>query len=58
MDTIVDEVKLWNTPLVGAFLLWKFTQGYTENHPSGEAPIGLLHFIALSPSYPLEEFLP
>jgi hypothetical protein len=47
MESIVEEVRLWNTPLVGAFLLWKFTQGYTENHADGDSPIGLLHFIAL-----------
>jgi len=46
MGILIDEVKLWNTPLVGAFLLWKFTKGYCDNHPHGDAPIGLLHFIA------------
>ncbi len=48
MGNLVEEVKIWNTPVIGAFLLWKFTQGYCKNHPSGDAPIGLLHFIALS----------
>ena len=47
MDTLVEEVRVWNTPIVGAFLLWKFTEGYISNHPSGDAPIGMLHFIAL-----------
>lgn len=42
---LVEEVKLWNTPLVGAYLLWRFTQGYSNGHPNGEAPIGLLHFV-------------
>lgn len=46
MGQLVDEVKLWNTPIVGAYLLWKFTQGYCEGHPNGDAPIGLLHFLA------------
>ena len=46
MGELVDEVKLWNTPLIGAFLLWRFTQGYCKNHLYGDAPIGLLHFIA------------
>jgi hypothetical protein len=46
MGQLVDEVKQWNTPLVGGFLLWRFTQGYCESHPLGEAPIALLHFIA------------
>ncbi len=42
---LVEEVQLWNTPLVGAYLLWRFTQGYCKGHPNGEAPIGLLHFL-------------
>lgn len=46
MGILINEVKLWNTPLIGAFLLWKFTKGYCDNHPHGDAPIGLLHFIA------------
>lgn len=46
MGQIVDEVRQWNTPLVGGFLLWRFTQGYCESHPAGEAPVALLHFIA------------
>ncbi len=46
MGMLIDEVKLWNTPLVGAFLLWNFTKGYCDNHPYGDAPVGLLHFIA------------
>lgn len=43
---LAEEVRLWNTPLFGAYLLWEFTNGYQEDHPSGEAPNGLLHFIA------------
>lgn len=46
MGQLVDEVKLWNTPIVGAYMLWKFTQGYCDGHPNGDAPIGLLHFVA------------
>ncbi|MEK4369618.1 three component ABC system middle component [Paenibacillus sp. FSL R5-0473] len=46
MGRLVDEVKLWNTPILGAFILWRFTQGYCAGHPNGDAPIGLLHFVA------------
>lgn len=46
LGKLVDEVKLWNTPIIGAFLLWRFTQGYCSGHPHGDAPIGLLHFLA------------
>jgi hypothetical protein len=46
MGQLVEEVKPWNTPLVGAYLLWRFTQGYCNGHPHGDAPIGLLHFVA------------
>ena len=48
MGQIVDEVRLWNTPVIGAFLLWKFTVGYRDTHPSGDSPVALLHFIALA----------
>ena len=48
MSVLVEEVRIWNTPIVGAYLLWSFTQGYVENHPHGESPIGLLHFIAMA----------
>lgn len=48
MGKLVDEVKLWNTPIIGAYLLWKFTQGYCNGHPHGDAPIGLLHFVAIA----------
>jgi len=46
LGQLVDEVKQWNTPIVGAYLLWMFTKGYCGGHPHGDAPIGLLHFIA------------
>lgn len=46
MGQVVEEVKVWNTPAVGAFMLWKFTCGYVNNHPTGDSPIGLLHFVA------------
>lgn len=46
LGKLVDEVLLWNTPIIGAFLLWRFTQGYCNGHPHGDAPIGLLHFLA------------
>lgn len=46
MGEIADEVKLWNTPTIGAYLLWRFTVGYCNQHPDADAPIGLLHFVA------------
>lgn len=46
MGKLVDEVREWNTPIVGAYLLWRFTQSYVNNHPSGDAPVVVLHFIA------------
>lgn len=46
MGQIVDEVRQWNTPVIGAFLLWRFTQGYRDAHPNGDAPVALLHFLA------------
>lgn len=47
MSDLIEEVRIWNTPIIGAYLLWKFTVGYMENHPNGDSPIGLHHFIAM-----------
>jgi hypothetical protein len=46
LGQLVEEVKLYNTPIVGAYLLWEFTKGYLRGHPNGDAPIVLLHFVA------------
>jgi hypothetical protein len=43
---LVEEVRTWNTPLIGAYQLWQFTLGYCQARPDGDAPVGLLHFIA------------
>jgi hypothetical protein len=45
-SVLAEEVRLWNTPLYGAYLLWDFTTAYCAAHPSGDAPVGILHFIA------------
>ena len=47
MVDLVEEVKQWNSPSVGANLLWKFTLGYCDKHPVEDAPVALLHFIAI-----------
>ena len=47
MNDLVAEVQEWNSPIIGAFLLWRFTQGYSEAHSSADAPVALLHFMAL-----------
>lgn len=46
MSNLVEEVKIWNTPVVGAYVLWRFTQGYTDHHSDGRSPVLLLHFLA------------
>ena len=48
MGQLIEEVKIWNTPIVGAYMLWSFTQGYCKGHSNGDAPIGLLHFVAIA----------
>jgi hypothetical protein len=47
MGKLIEDVREWNTPTVGAYILWRFTKGYIDNHPSGDAPIAILHFIVL-----------
>jgi hypothetical protein len=46
LGELAEDVKLWNSPAIGAYLFWRFTTGYCEAHASGDAPVGLLHFIA------------
>jgi len=46
LGELADDVKLWNNPAIGAYLLWRFSSGYCDGHASGDAPVGLLHFIA------------
>jgi hypothetical protein len=46
MGRLVEEVREWNSPIIGAYLLWRFTQSYVHNHPSGDAPVVILHCIA------------
>jgi hypothetical protein len=46
MGRLAEEVRVWNTPIIGSFLLWEFTKGYYNEHPNSEAPIALLHFVA------------
>ncbi|MHA6846951.1 three component ABC system middle component [Ralstonia syzygii] len=43
---LAEEVRTWNTPLLGAYQLWEFTRGYCDSRADGDAPVGLLHFIA------------
>jgi hypothetical protein len=43
---LVEEVRTWNTPLIGAYQLWQFTLGFCDAHSEGDAPVGILHFIA------------
>ena len=47
MGKLAEEVRQWNSPSVGAYLLWKFTSGYCDSHPNGDAPVALLHFLAI-----------
>lgn len=47
MSELLEEVRLWNTPAIGAFLLFRFTQGYIAEHADGAAPVAINHFIAL-----------
>ena len=43
---LVAEVRLWNTPLIGAYLLWRFVSGYSACARSGSSPSIALLFVA------------
>jgi len=45
MSRLIEEVQEWNTPVVGSYLLWQFTNDFVQNHSKGEAPIVIYHFI-------------
>jgi hypothetical protein len=45
MGKLVEEVREWQTPIVGTYLLWRFTKSFVENHPNGDAPVVILHYI-------------
>jgi hypothetical protein len=45
---LAEEVRQWNTPILSAYKIWEFTNGYIESHSEREAPVALLHFIAIA----------
>lgn len=48
MSKLTENILSWNTPIIGSYLLWRFTKGYTEEHDFGESPDIILHFIAIA----------
>lgn len=46
MSSLSAEIREWNTPLLGAYLLWRFTQGY-ESIGERKSPEFLFHFVVL-----------
>ena len=47
MTNLACEVSEWNTPVVGAFLLWHFSLGYKQHNEMKDCPVVILHFIAM-----------
>jgi len=45
MGKLIEEVREWNTPIIGSYLLWQFTNSFIQNHSRGDAPIVIYHFI-------------
>jgi len=48
MAILLDEYNEWNNPVVGAYLLWRFSSGYANAHPEHLAPPLLLHFVVVA----------
>lgn len=46
MSELIEEVRQWNSPTIGAFLLYRFTKGYVQHHNDSAAPMAILHFLA------------
>lgn len=47
-STLVAESHTWHTPVIGAYLLWRFTKAYQKSHTDKMPPIVLNHFLALA----------
>lgn len=45
-STLVEEYEIWHTPVIGAYILWEFTNSYQKTHKEKRGPIVLLHFLA------------
>ena len=45
MAILLDEYREWNTPVVGAYLLWRFSAGYVNANPRHTPPPFLLHCV-------------
>ena len=45
MAILLDEYREWNTPVVGAYLLWRFSAGYVNANPRHAPPPFLLHCV-------------
>ena len=46
MAQLLDEFREWNTPVVGAYLLWRFTSEYMNHREDAAPPSFLLHCVA------------
>lgn len=46
MAQLLDEFREWNTPVVGAYLLWRFTTSYMKHREDAVPPSFLLHCVA------------
>lgn len=46
MASLLNEYQEWHTPVVGAYLLWRFTSEYMKHRSDGVAPSFLLHCVA------------
>ena len=46
MGALSDEYREWNTPVVGAYLLWRFTKGFMSERSGAEPPSFLWHCVA------------
>jgi hypothetical protein len=48
MSTFLEEYKEWNSPIIGAYLLWCFSRGFEKNQQEGAAP-NILHLFMAYP---------
>lgn len=46
MNIFSDEYSGWNSPIIGAYLLWRFSCGYKQNHRELVSPCIILYFLA------------
>ena len=45
-DDMMETIRMWHTPYIGAYLLWRFASGYSSASNGRAAPLMLFFIVA------------